>query len=135
MGRGEQQGRRGACHSGVGVVRAGAGDASPTHCCSALRMDAAVCVGLLQRLSNALAAPAAAAAHRNTAPSCCSSLQGNAIGVGRGERLTSTVNACGICGDELKDMSHLGQEVRAGADCCQGQFCWQAQQRRAGKQT
>jgi hypothetical protein len=48
-------------------------------------------------------------------------VQGNAIGVGRGERLTSTVNACGICGDELKDMSHLGEEVRAdwaaGTDC------------------
>jgi hypothetical protein len=39
---------------------------------------------------------------------CCA--QGNAIGSGK--RLTSTVNSCGICGGELKDNSHLGQEVR-----------------------
>lgn len=51
------------------------------------------------------------------ASSCCPSnicynlclLQGNAIGVGK--RLTSTVNSCGICGGELKDTSHLGEEV------------------------
>lgn len=37
--------------------------------------------------------------------------QGNAIGSGK--RLTSTVNSCGICGGELKDTAHLGEEVRA----------------------
>ena len=43
----------------------------------------------------------------------CSLLQANVIGSGK--RLTSTVNACGICGGELKDFSHLGEEVRARA--------------------
>jgi hypothetical protein len=38
-------------------------------------------------------------------------LQGNAIGSGK--RLTSTVNSCGICNGELKDNSHLGEQVRA----------------------
>jgi hypothetical protein len=39
-------------------------------------------------------------------------LQANVIGSGK--RLTSTVNACGICSGELKDFSHLGEEVRCG---------------------
>eukprot|EP00878_Enallax_costatus_P017160 GHUV01018016.1.p1 GENE.GHUV01018016.1~~GHUV01018016.1.p1 ORF type:complete len:286 (+),score=74.02 GHUV01018016.1:743-1600(+) len=30
--------------------------------------------------------------------------------IGSGKRLTSTVSACGMCGGELKDLSHLGQE-------------------------
>lgn len=33
--------------------------------------------------------------------------------IGSGKRLTSTVNACGICGGELKDFSHLGEESLA----------------------
>jgi hypothetical protein len=40
----------------------------------------------------------------------CVLLQANVIGSGK--RLTSTVNACGICSGELKDFSHLGEEVR-----------------------
>jgi hypothetical protein len=31
--------------------------------------------------------------------------------MGSGARLTSTVHNCGICGGELKDFSHVGEEV------------------------
>jgi RING finger protein 121 len=33
--------------------------------------------------------------------------------MGSGSRLTSTVHNCGICGGELKDYTHLGEEVGA----------------------
>jgi hypothetical protein len=40
---------------------------------------------------------------------CRCILQANLIGSGR--RLTSTVNSCGICGSELNDFSHVGEQV------------------------
>ena len=50
-------------------------------------------------------------------------LQGNAIGSGK--RLTSTVNSCGICNGELKDNSHLGEQVGPAlpAHCVWGGGC------------
>ena len=33
--------------------------------------------------------------------------------MGTGKRLVAQVNNCGICANELKDYSHLGQEVGA----------------------
>ena len=35
--------------------------------------------------------------------------------MGTGRRLITQVNNCGICGNELKDLSHLGIEVGGGA--------------------
>ena len=37
--------------------------------------------------------------------------------MGSGARLTSTVHNCGICGGELKDFSHVGEEVSPTAAC------------------